>query len=400
MLGALVSTGLTAALLGGCGAADASSHPTWVPQPSISPVQLPHQIPDEPSSAGASSPAPASPSQPSQSPGSSAPAPSPASPNPSATADPNVVATKLSAPTGLAVLPDGTALVAERASGRILLVQPVAGSPAQPVKTLQGLDVRGSGGVLDLALSASYGEDGLILALITTSTDIRVVHFSLTGAVTPILTGIPRAAAGNSGRLVVRADGSILVGIGDAGRPTLADDPRSLAGKVLRIDDLGRPAPGNPTAGSRVYSAGHNRVDGLCTAPTGSTVFDVEAGTRDEINSLKPGGSYSSAGTPPIATPTVTKGATGCAVGAGVLYVTGLGGKDVFSAPILGAGSVGTFSPMLAGKYGRLRTVVAASDGSLWLTTTNRDGQGSPVADDERVLHIRPSGGGGGKNPV
>jgi len=32
----------------------------------------------------------------------------------------------------------------------------------------------------------------------------------------------------------------------------------------------------------------------------------------------------------------------------------------------------------------------------LWLTTSNRDGHGRPVADDERVLRIPPPGGGGG----
>jgi hypothetical protein len=40
--------------------------------------------------------------------------------------------------------------------------------------------------------------------------------------------------------------------------------------------------------------------------------------------------------------------------------------------------------------------VVAAADGALWLTTSNRDGKGKPVPDDERVLRIMPSGGGAG----
>jgi hypothetical protein len=45
---------------------------------------------------------------------------------------------------------------------------------------------------------------------------------------------------------------------------------------------------------------------------------------------------------------------------------------------------------VLTGTYGRLRTVVAAPDGALWLTTANRDGRGTPVPADDRVIRIEP----------
>jgi glucose/arabinose dehydrogenase len=43
--------------------------------------------------------------------------------------------------------------------------------------------------------------------------------------------------------------------------------------------------------------------------------------------------------------------------------------------------------PILTGR-GRIRTVVRAPDGSLWVSTSNRDGRGSPRGGDDRVLRV------------
>jgi hypothetical protein len=44
---------------------------------------------------------------------------------------------------------------------------------------------------------------------------------------------------------------------------------------------------------------------------------------------------------------------------------------------------------MLAGRYGRIRTVAAAPDGTLWVATSNRDGRGAPRDGDDRIVAIR-----------
>jgi hypothetical protein len=54
---------------------------------------------------------------------------------------------------------------------------------------------------------------------------------------------------------------------------------------------------------------------------------------------------------------------------------------------------VGVFNATLQNRYGRLATAVAGSDGALWLTTRNRDGQGRPDAEDDRVIRISPDDG-------
>lgn len=320
------------------------------------------------------------------------------------TGDPRVVAKYLTAPVGVALLPDGTALVGERTTGRIVRVQPQPDQPVTTVRTLRGLDTSADGGLLDLAVSPTYLEDNLIYAYVTTPTDNRVVEFTLHGPVTPLFTGIPKGAAlGNTGRIMFRPDGSLFIGTGDTGRPGAAAKQRSLAGKVLHITDIGRPAPRNPARGSPVWTTGQRVVDGLCLDSQTGTTFEVETGepgAPDEVNVVARGAYY---GWPratglahePVATlPRDDNAPGGCAVEYGRLWVTSLNGEALLSAPILGNADsprLGDFHAVLRHKYGRLRTVVAAPDGALWLTTSNRDGHGEPISTDERVIRYVPA---------
>jgi glucose/arabinose dehydrogenase len=214
--------------------------------------------------------------------------------------------------------------------------------------------------------------------------------------VTPVLTGIPKGRTGNTGRLAFGADGDLYIGTGSAGRPALAQRPTSLAGKVLRIDPIGDPPPDNPHAGSPVWSSGYQAVDGLCS--TEASLFEVGPGSGrsgGEINRAVPGDDYGypvagPSSDPPVSTLSAAYGAPGgCAVLGGRLWVTSVDGQALLAAPLAGSPTspgVGKFAAALVKKYGRLRTVVGAPDGALWLTTSNRDGHGRPVADDERVI--------------
>ena len=317
--------------------------------------------------------------------------------------DAAVVATKLTAPTGVALLPDGSALVAERTTGRILQVQPVPHKPVRLIRKLTGLSTTGGGGLLDIALSPSYTEDRLMLALITTKRDTRVVHFTARGPVTPILTGIPRGKTDNTGRLLVLGDGSVLVGTGDAGIAANAPKLGSLGGKVLRMDELGRPIAGNPHPRSIVYTSGHRTVNGLCFDDAHSVLYETEDGKTGELNRIVPDTDYgwpAGDGQGAVADIPDTPGLGSCAVIKDSIYVGSLGGKALLRARIdPTTGTISAFTPMIAGQYGRLLTVVGASDGSLWITPSTKDGHGQPVPDDERVLHITPDGGGGGNSP-
>lgn len=386
-----------ALLLAGCSSANAEA-PDWRPKPSFQGEGgLPRISPPVPAPA----PGPRSPER------SNTPTPSPSR---TKEQDPAVVATNLVAPVGLTLLPDGTALVGERTTGRIVRVQPRPGQPVHTVRTLTGLDSTGDGGLLDLALSPNYAQDSLIFAYITTRTDNRVIVFTLHGPATPVLTGIPKGKTHNTGRIAFDRAGNLYIGTGDTGHPELAGDRHSLAGKVLRVTDIGRPADGNPTPSSPVYTSGHQVVDGLCLDALHGRMLEVEPAPRaDEVNLLRPGADYGwpppgASGTAPMAAlPTDDRSPGDCAVLNGTLYVTSLDGQALLASHLQvtrGGLQAGKFRAMLNKKYGRLRTVVAAPDGALWLTTSNRDGHGSPAPDDERVLRIVPSGSGGRDKPL
>jgi glucose/arabinose dehydrogenase len=323
-----------------------------------------------------------------------APAPAPANPaNPESgqqAGDPNVVASNLAVPTGLAVLPDGTAIVGERSTGRLLQVFPDR-SPARLLMTVSGLDTSGDGGLLGLALSPTFAEDGLIYAYVSTATDNRVVRFPIGGTPNPVLTGIPHSDRDNGGGLLFDADGTLFVGTGDTGSPALAQDASSLAGKVLHIDVFGRAAGSGP-----VYSSGHGDVTALCLAGDGKlyATDDLSSGAA-ELERVAQGSNHGWPVHTPTSVPAVTAfpagqgGLGGCAVAGRTVFLGSLDGQRVDIVPLDGNGA-GKVTDVLAGKYGRLRTVVLDADGGLWITTSNRDGLGTPAQDDDKVLRIVP----------
>ena len=85
-------------------------------------------------------------------------------------------------------------------------------------------------------------------------------------------------------------------------------------------------------------------------------------------------------------------GAANCSITSGLLASTSLD-KQQLTGIQMGAGGSFTGSPsvLLDNRYGRLLTVVGDQTGLLWLTTSNKDGLGTPVPSDDRVIVV-PSG--------
>ena len=310
------------------------------------------------------------------------------------------VATDLAAPWSIAFTADGTPLVSERDTGRILEVVPDGST--REIGTVAGVAAAGEGGLLGLAVD----DLDRLYAYSTGSSENRIDRFAVTGAPgslalgdpETVLDGIPAARIHNGGRLAFGPDGMLYATTGDADQRPSAQNVDSLAGKILRMTPDGYPPADNPFEGSLVYSFGHRNPQGIGWAEDG-TMFASEFGqdTWDELNIIVPGGNYGwpeAEGTggaergfidpvqqwnPDEASP------SGLAVTGGTVFVTGLGGARLFT---IDASAPETSEQLLRDEYGRIRDVTVAPDGTLWVLTNNTDGRGSPREGDDRILSL------------
>ncbi len=322
--------------------------------------------------------------------------------------------------------PDGFLWITER-PGTISRVHPTSGTVARAGAV--AVSEIGEGGLMGLAFHPDFATQPWVYAAHTYSAGAgvrnRVVRMRWTGtalgAPETILDDIPGSSIHNGARVVVGPDRLLYVTSGDASNTALAQDRTSLAGKVLRLTLDGAPALGNPLGG-HVYTMGHRNPQGLAFAP-GGALYSTEHGPsdNDEVNRIEQGRNYGwpavrgrcdgdagSAEVPfctannvaePLAVWTPTIAPAGLAYydatlipgWRGSLLFTTLKGSALMRLQLAGDGrSVTSQERLLEGTYGRLRAIVVGPDGSVYLGTSNRDGRGSPAAQDDRILRVRP----------
>lgn len=218
----------------------------------------------------------------------------------------SVVTAGLSHPWSLAFLPNGDMLVTER-PGRLRLIRGGALDP-EPISGVPEVRPDGNGGLMDVALHPRFSENGLVYLTYTkpvgngmgapTLARGRLEAGALADVHDLLVTEAYEGNSGLNGRVVFGRDGKVYMSTG--GRVAqVAQDPMSLRGKILRLNDDGSVPADNPFAdrpGYRpeIYTLGHRNTLGLILHPESGEIWNHENGPNggDEINVILPGRNY------------------------------------------------------------------------------------------------------------
>lgn len=315
------------------------------------------------------------------------------------------IAIGLVTPWSITFLPDGDMLVTER-SGQMKRI-----GDEGKTYPIAGVRETSEGGLLGVALHPDFSNNQRLYLYFTTDTggaltnqidEYRLADDRLTLTRT-ILAEIPAASNHNGGAIAFGPDDKLYITTGDAAQENLAQDRSSLAGKILRMNDNGTVPADNPF-GNLTWSYGHRNPQGIAWDDEGR-LWSVEHGPsgsqsgRDELNLIERGANY---GWPVITgdetqdgmrSPIAQSGDSetwapaGLAYHDGALYFAGLRGQSLYRAKLNGSNA--SLSRYFSDTYGRLRAVTA-HDGKLYVSTSNRDGRGSPASDDDKIFRIDP----------
>ncbi|MBI2195918.1 MAG: PQQ-dependent sugar dehydrogenase [Candidatus Levybacteria bacterium] len=319
------------------------------------------------------------------------------------------IATGLKVPWALAFLPDGSMLITER-GGSLKLVD------KNGIMEIGKIDVHenGESGLHGVAVHPQFNSNSFVYFYHTYSSNgeksqNRVVRFTLKNNSlknqTTIVDNIPGAIFHDGGRIKFGPDGYLYITTGDAQNPSLAQNRNSLAGKILRVTDSGKAAPGNPF-NNLIYSWGHRNPQGIAWDSKGN-LWETEHGetATDEVNKIEAGKNYGwpeirGAGVrvgmemPKIQSGSKTWAPAGMAFylpagrqGNGSLFFGGLRGKALFQL------NISTLEPKehFYNELGRIREVVMGPDNMLYITTSNRDGRGDAGAEDDKIIRVDPA---------
>jgi glucose/arabinose dehydrogenase len=312
----------------------------------------------------------------------------------------------LDTPWDIVFLPGSGILVTER-SGILALID----KEGKQI-TISGVREIGEGGLLGLTLHPAFARNRWLYIYLTSNDTGKLTNrverytYNTDHTVSErvvILDGIKGSSNHDGGRIRFGPDGLLYITTGDAGDPQRAQNLSALEGKILRVTDEGKIPVDNPW-GNPIYSIGHRNPQGLAWDSQGR-LWETEHGPsgtetgNDELNLIEPGKNY---GWPIIRgmetragmeTPKLESGKGNTWAPAGleivddIAYFPGLRGTALYAIKLSDI-KPDNLLMYFEGEYGRLRAIRLGPDGLLYLGTSNKDGRGSPSAEDDQLLKI------------
>ena len=223
------------------------------------------------------------------------------------------VTSGLAHPWSLAFLPDGRMLVTER-PGRLRVLAKDGTLDPKPVDGLPRIDAQGQGGLLDVAVHPDFARNGWIYWTYAQRDEAglngtELARGTLAGGpgsyrveqVQVLFRMQPKSSSGLhfGSRLVFDRKGGLYMTLGDRGEMQRAQDLGDHRGKIVRLTDDGKPAPGNPFphrdgARAEIFSFGHRNVQGAALHPKSGELWVSEHGPQggDELNIVRAGVNY------------------------------------------------------------------------------------------------------------
>ncbi|MBI2619064.1 MAG: PQQ-dependent sugar dehydrogenase [Ignavibacteriales bacterium] len=333
------------------------------------------------------------------------------------------VAADLEIPWSIVFDQAGTMYFTER-SGNLKMIRKGEKKPSL-IADVDDVVHQGEGGLMGLALHPDFESNGFLYVSYTFrfkgSLANRVVRYALkNGALQErriIVPYLPGSAVHNGCRLRFGPDRKLYVTTGDAANRQRAQDPTSLGGKILRLNDDGSIPPDNPDPKSAIFALGVRNPQGIDWHPRFKLLFETEHGPSgfdgpgggDEVNIIEAGKNY---GWPVIHhreekegyvsplleyTPAVAPASgmfySGMAFPgfANNFFFGGLRGTRIQRIVLEPNSSrkVVREEALLLGEFGRIREVAQGPDGAIYFSTSNTS-RGRPTSDDDRILRIIP----------
>lgn len=322
------------------------------------------------------------------------------------------IAQNLDVPWAIDIAVDNRIFFTEK-PGRLGMIHANGTLASEPVVNIHTEDI-GEAGLMGLALHPNFTQNHLMYVyhtyakngglynkvLMLTEKNNKIVNSKI------ILDGVPASDSNNGGRIKFGPDGKLYVSTGDSETPELAQNTKSLAGKLLRLNDDGTIPDDNPIPESPVYSYGHRDIQGFAWHPTTKKLYASEHGPagNDEVNIIEPGSNYGwpievcnhSTSSAPIRfeTPEYCFNPEIAPSGLTIAASNKLGYQnDILFTTLRGSHlhhidlETRIQDNVLVG-YGRLSDIVEAHDGSLYVLTTNKNAIGIGNANDDHILQI------------